>query len=502
VRAARYGDDMDMSRTDLTGAKVLLVDDEPEVLEVLVGMLCSEAYDIRVALSGTVALDLARRFTPDLILLDVAMAEMDGLETCRQLHADPAIADIPVVFLTARTAQTDVIAGFEAGGIDYIPKPVNEKELCMRVAMQLRMRRLVQELVQKNEDLEAEIARREALSKERDHLSGRMSLISAEETKRWGIAGFVGNSQTLKKILGDIERLRQVSTTSVLITGESGTGKELVARALHFGSARGDGPFMPVNCSSISGELADSLLFGHVKGAFTGADQDRLGYFELADGGTLFLDEIGDMPPQLQAKLLRVLEERAVLPVGGTEERAVDVRVVAATNVSLEAEIGKGRFRQDLYYRLAGFPVEVPPLRERREDIPLLASHFVELFATEMGVPAPAISAAAQSVLAEYAYPGNVRELKNAIERALIESGGSTIEAQHLHLTADVASSTAALTGISVDDLPLNMARAERALMQRAMAQANGNLAKAARMLGINRMRIYRSLAAEEEDSD
>jgi len=242
-------------------------------------------------------------------------------------------------------------------------------------------------------------------------------------------------------------------------------------------------------------------LFGHVKGAFTGAEQERDGYFALADGGTLFLDEIGDLPLELQAKLLRTLEEKAVLPVGAVQEKAVDVRVVAATNSDLHMAIDEGSFRQDLYFRLAAFPLQIPALRERRDDIPLLAQHFVDLFAIEMGIPAPEITEPALSVLGNHSYPGNVRELKNAIERALIESGGLTIEPQHLHLNqpADVVvSNDEALEGLSANDLPLNMERAEWALIQRAMAQTQGNVAKAARILGINRMKIYRRLAAEE----
>lgn len=496
---------MNSSEIDLRRAKVLLVDDQRESLDVLVGILKPEGYDIRVALNGKVGLDLARRFGPDLVLLDVLMPEIDGLEMCRQLHADPAMRDIPVIFLTAHSESVDVVAGFEAGGVDFIAKPFREKELRMRVATQLRVSRLVRELVEKNQALEEEIVRREALSQERDQLSeereqlaGRISLISAEEVKHWGIAGFVGQSKTLAQILGDIERLQQTSTTSVLITGESGTGKELVARALHYGSARAKGPFMPVNCSAIAGELADSLLFGHVKGAFTGANEDKVGYFSLADGGTLFLDEIGDMPLGLQAKLLRVLEERAVLPVGGTKEKAVDVRVLAATHVDLEARVRARLFREDLYYRLAGFPVQVPPLRDRREDIPLLAQHFVELFAEEMGVHVPTISAEALSDLSRHAWPGNVRELKNAIERALIESGGGAIEKKHLHLSADIAASAASTTTALYSDLPLNMEQAEWALMKRALAQTNGNVVQAARLLGINRTKIYRRMAAEE----
>ena len=498
---------MDTSAIDLSGAKVLLVDDQRESLDVLVGILKPEGYDIRVALNGKVGLDLARRFGPDLVLLDVLMPEMDGLEMCRQLHADAAMRDIPVVFLTARSELEDVVAGFEAGGVDFIPKPFRERELRMRVATQLRVSRLLRELMQKNQALEQEVAQRKALSqerdllnRERDQLVGRISLLSAAEAKHWGIEGFVGQSKTLGKILGDIERLQQAGTTSVLISGESGTGKELVARALHFGSLRKDRPFVPVNCSAIAGDLADSLLFGHIKGAFTGANEDRAGYFASADGGTLFLDEIGDMPLDLQAKLLRVLEERAVVPVGGTKERPVDVRVLAATHVDLEQRVRQRQFRQDLYFRLAGFPVQVPPLRDRLEDIPLLARHFVEMFAREMGINTPSIEEAALSDMAAYAWPGNVRELKNALERALIESGGEAIGRAHLHLRADMIALPTE-KGVALEELPLNMEQAEWILMNRALAQTNGNVAKAARLLGINRTKIYRRMAVEEGDT-
>ena len=240
----------------------------------------------------------------------------------------------------------------------------------------------------------------------------------------------VGRSPVMRKILEDIARLQQSSTTSVLIKGENGTGKELIARSIHFGSPRAEGPFVTVNCASMPAELlaAESLLFGHVKGAFTGADEDRMGYFEMVDGGTLFLDELDEMPAELQAKLLRALEERQVMPVGGAKEIAVDVRVLAATNVDA------GRFRQGLIFRLAQFSVSAPPLRERQEDIPLLAQHFLQLFAAEMGRPAPDIAEDALVALAAYPFPGNIRELKNIIERALINCEGGTIEAQHLYM--------------------------------------------------------------------
>ena len=286
--------------------------------------------------------------------------------------------------------------------------------------------------------------------------------------------------------------------TGVLITGESGTGKELIARAIHFGGARKEAPFVPVNCHAMPAELVESMLFGHVRGAFTGAVADRAGYFEAADGGTLFLDEIGDMPPELQGKLLRVLEDGEVWRVGARAGKRVDVRVLAATNANLQRKIQDGAFRQDLYFRLARFTVTAPPLRERREDIPLLARHFLKLFAAEMGREAPALSPEAAERLGGYDYPGNVRELKNLIERALIESGGTEIRPRHLHFVSgdktEAVSTSAGTSGMP--DLPMDLGeaarRAEMWVVQRAMDKAGGNLSEAARLLGTSRNKVYR----------
>jgi len=487
-----------MNTVDLTGSRLLLVDDIPTNIDILREVLEPEGYEIMVALNGTLALDLAKRFTPDLILLDVMMPDIDGFETCQALKNNSVTQDIPVIFLTARVDQADIVAGFKVGGVDYISKPFQDGELRIRVATQLRLRRLMMELMKKNAALEAEIARGNALTEERNHLAGRLSLISDEEVRRWNVDGFIGQSGTLRKTLDDIARLQQASNTSVLITGESGTGKELIARAIHYGSERAKGPFVPVNCSAVPHDLADSLFMGHVKGAFTGAHDDRTGYFELAEGGTLFLDEIGDMPLDLQAKLLRVLEDRKVLPVGGQKEKEIDVRVLSATNADLETDIQSGAFREDLFYRLASFPVHVPPLRERKEDIPLLVQHFLNLFGNEMGVQAPTIDDAALVVLGGYHFPGNIRELKNMIERALIESNGKIILPAHLHLRSQASKTEGDALGLDVEELPLNLQAVEIAVVKRALALANGNVSEAGRMLGINRMKVYRILAQED----
>jgi DNA-binding NtrC family response regulator len=333
------------SRVDLAGSRILLVDDTPENLKVLRQTLEAEGYNIMVATSGETAIKIAYDASPDLILLDVLMPGIDGFETCRRLKSHPATVDIPVLFVTARAETTSVVEGFAAGGVDYIVKPFQNEEVLIRVQTHLSLDRLSRELTEKNRELtdtnhrlEEEIAQRKVLSAEKDQLAEHLSILSNQEAKHWGVDGIIGESPIIRETLQNIERLKNAETT-VLITGESGTGKELFARAIHHRSSRSSGPFLPLNCSTIPPELAESTLFGHIRGAFTGAEKDRRGYFELAHGGTLFLDEIGDMTPDIQAKLLRVLEDGKVVPVGTGEEKAVDVRIIAATHRDLQSEV-------------------------------------------------------------------------------------------------------------------------------------------------------------------
>ena len=413
---------------DLTGAKVLLVDDTPANLDVLCALLETEGFDLALATDGPLALKIAAKTKPDLVLLDLNMPKMDGFEVCRRFKQDPELQHIPVIFLTVSDSAEDVL-----GGVDYITKPFRDEEVVVRVRTQLHLSYLRRELEAKNLEL---VEQNLVLEKEisaRKKLKGQLSMLSEREAEKWGLQGFVGNSKTFKRILDEIRLMQENVATSVIISGESGTGKELVARAIHFGSERRQGPFIPVNCASMPAELAESLLFGHVKGAFTGAQSDRSGFFEMAHEGTLFLDELGEMPLELQAKLLRVLEDGEVWRVGARQGKQVDVRVLAATNLELERCVESGSFRQDLYFRLARFTVTVPPLRERREDIPLLAQHFLQLFASEMGRELPGFSPRAIELLKAHTYSGNVRELKNIVERALIESRGQEVEPEHLH---------------------------------------------------------------------
>ena len=489
---------MSKSEEDLRGARILLVDDQQANLAVLRQLLEAEGYRVVLAPGGQVALRNAGRILPDLVLLDVMMPEMDGFEVCRRLKENPQTAEIPVVFITARDDKEDIIAGFEVGGLDYITKPFQEEEVLVRVRTHVRLHRLTRELVHKNEELERQIARGEKLS-------GRLSMLAEREAAYWGLEGFIGASPTIQQIFAEIRLLQDNPATSVLITGESGTGKELIARAIHFGSSLRDGPFVPVNCAAVPTELAESLLFGHVKGAFTGADADREGYFEMAHGGALFLDEVGEMPAELQLKLLRVLEDGLVWRVGAREGRKVEVRVLAATNGDLPQKIRNGAFRQDLYFRLARFTVEVPPLRERLEDIPLLARHFLALFAAEMGREPPPLGEEVAERLRDYDYPGNVRELKNIIERALIESRGREIRLRHLHFLATGENSAFSTeTPASQPELPLDIdqaiAETERRVVGRALELSDGNVSAATRLLGTNRNRVYRILGQEKEE--
>ena len=480
----------------MTPPRVLIADDTPASLSLLASVLEPHGYEILTASNGREALQLAARAQPDLVLLDVMMPGHDGFYVCRELKAEPATRDVPVIFITSRRETEFVVNGFRLGAVDYIEKPFQAEEVLTRVATHLKLSRLTRELQQRNAELESEIARRREAEQAREKADQRLSALAAREVQRWGLAGFVGESPHLRGILEDIGRLQHFGRTSVLITGESGTGKELVARAVHHHSPRATGPFIPVNCVAIPADLAESLFFGHIKGAFTGATADRKGWFELADGGTLFLDEIGDMPPTLQAKLLRVLEDGEVTPIGASSPRRVDVRVISATNADLAARITCGDFRQDLYFRLARYSIATPPLRGRREDLPLLASHFLSLFASEMGHTPPTLTPGALTALAGHPWPGNVRELKNVMERALILSGGRPIDRSHLQLLPVPAVLTdspgPSAAAAHFHDLPLNLEAAEHALIQRALEQTNGNVAEAARLLDVNRSRIYR----------
>ena len=425
----------------MAGEAILIVDDEPANVDLLEQELADAGYKTLTARSGEEALAAAPHAKPDLILLDVMMGGIDGYETCRRLKAAEATRAIPVIFLTALSESFEKVRGFGAGAVDYVTKPFDLEELLARIRTHLALRREIQKT--------------------------RVSPAS-------------------DLLVGDLSRVRtqiaQVAPTesTVLIQGETGTGKELAARAIHAAGARRERPFVAVNCAALPRELVESELFGHEKGAFTGATQQRRGRFELADRGTLLLDEVGELPPEAQAKLLRVLQERSFERVGGTQTLRVDVRVIAATNRDLQAKVAAGGFRSDLYYRLNVFPLVLPPLRERRGDIPALVQHLAEKAARKLGRELEAVSPAFFERAAKHDWPGNVRELENVIERALIMSGGTLLDG------SDVFSSSEKPPVPSTGETLEAMERAYIVrVLEGASWQVEGDRG-AARILGLN----------------
>jgi two-component system response regulator PilR (NtrC family) len=406
------------------------------------------------------------------VLTDLQMPGIDGLDVLRQVKTRAAGAgrDVPVILLTAHGSVATAVAAMRDGAFDYVAKPFHMEELRQLVRKALAMR-----------TLEADNAR-----------------MRAELGERYQLGQFVGTSPRMQEVYGLVRRV-MATRINCLICGESGTGKELLARALHYGSDRARKAFVAVNCGAIPEALFESELFGYRKGAFTGAVRDKSGMFEAADGGTLFLDEVGEMPLTAQVKVLRALAERKVTPVGSTAEMPVDVRIVAATNRDLRAEVSAGRFREDLYYRLNVVQIDMPPLRERPEDIPLLASHFVERFASEYGKAIAGATPETLRLLKQYSFPGNVRELQNILERAVALEGGTHITPGALperlrgefggagEEAAETEEISVPLTGM---DLERKLAEVERSYLVRALAMSGGNRTQAARLLGIT----FRSL--------
>jgi len=364
---------------------------------------------------------------PHLLLLDAMMPGMDGFETCRRLRQIEALRQIPVIFMTALCTAEDKVRAFAAGANDYVTKPFQHEEVLARVHNQITRRQLEQKLERANLELESRVTARTAELRaaltEVESLKSRLQLenryLKQEIAETVQPGGIIGTSPMLAAALRKVALVAPTDST-VLIHGETGTGKELIARALHEQSPRRERPMVKLNCSAISAGLVESELFGHVKGAFTGASERRVGRFELADGGTLFLDEVSELPLDTQAKLLRVLQEREFEPVGSSRPMRVDVRLIAATNRDLAVHARDGRFRLDLYYRLNVFPVDLPPLRARREDIGLLAEHFMQRMARKLGKPLRHIAPDTLARLTAHDWPGNIRDLQNTIERAAV----------------------------------------------------------------------------------
>jgi DNA-binding NtrC family response regulator len=413
---------------------ILVVDDTAANIGFLLDTLSKAGYQVRVAADGESALEQLQYAPPDLVLLDVMMPGIDGFETCRRLRQLPKMDNIPVVFMTALSDAQDKVKAFAAGADDYVTKPFQYEEVLARVRVHLTRRELECKLAHLNRDLENRVSARTAELKaalaEVETLKSRLQqenrYLKQEISEAGNLGEIIGTSPSLRAALDKIAAVAPTDST-VLIYGETGTGKELFARALHAQSARRDKPMIKLNCSAISAGLVESELYGHVKGAFTGATDRRMGRFELADGGTLFLDEVIELALETQAKLLRVLQEQEFDPVGSSRTIKVDVRVIAATNRDLAADVRSGRFRSDLYYRLNVFPVELPPLRERPEDIAPLATHFMQRMARKLGKPITKIAPATLAKLSGHSWPGNIRDLQNTIERAAVLATGAEL---------------------------------------------------------------------------
>ncbi len=444
--------------------QILVVDDEEIMCESLAAWLREDGYRVDTAHNGREAVSLARQTDYAIYFVDLKMpGGMDGIETMmeiRRVHPDAS-----VIIITAYATVDTAIAAMKEGAQEYIVKPCNPQEISLLVSRIIKVKNLQRENAILRKKLNRQYHYRDVITK-----NPRM--------------------QEILKLAQEVSSLR----STVLIRGDSGTGKELIARAIHFSGSRAAQPFVVVSCAALTETLLESELFGYEKGAFTGANQQTKGKFELADGGTIFLDEIGDISPKLQADLLRVLQERSFFRVGGREEVRIDARVIAATNKDLAEEVRQGRFRDDLYYRLNVIEIVLPPLRERREDIPILVEHLVERIAHETGKEITDISEGALRILLDHEWPGNVRELENAIERAIVTCRGPVLtEAgfEFLQRTADDSDGWTVPAGTPLADI-------ERRAIVATLESTGGNVKEAAALLGIDRSTLYEKLKRYE----
>lgn len=435
--------------------RILVVEDEDKLRRVIQLQLLSAGFSVEQAASAEEALPLLER--ADLVLTDLKLPGMSGQELLALAHRQNA--NLPVVMITAFGSVETAVEAMKAGAFDFIPKPFSLDHLMQVVNKALEVRSLRDE----NRELREQLGH------------------------RYQFDNIVGRSRAMQEIFATVMRVAPTRAT-VLLAGESGVGKDLIARAVHYHSPRRDRPFVKINCTAIPENLMESELFGYEKGAFTGATVSKPGKFEQADTGTAFLDEIGDVPGSIQVKLLRVLQEREFERLGSNKTLRIDVRVIAATNVDLRAALEQGTFREDLYYRLNVVPINIPPLRDRREDIPYLAKHFVSKLAGELGSRVTAISEPAIDALLHYHWPGNVRELENVIERSLVLASGVKLEPADIRLD-DMPKARAAASQPAAFTLPEGMSLEdyEQAIIREAMKKANGNKSQAARLLGLTR---------------
>jgi len=437
--------------------KILVVDDEHLIRWSLEQNLKKQGYEVMTAGSGEDALRLLREETPDLMLLDIQLPGINGMEVLEKVKEMEE--EIIVIMVTALGVLETAVKAMRMGAYDYINKPFNLDELAIVI--------------------------RKAL--ETGELKKEVAHLRSEQSRRYGISNLIGQSRHMKNVLTMVEKIARSDASTVLVQGESGTGKELIAKAIHYESARADKPFMAINCAAVPETLLESELMGHEKGAFTDAKLQKKGLFEMADGGTIFLDEIGDMEPGMQAKLLRVLEDRSFRRVGGTKDIQVDVRIVSATNKDLLKAIEEKTFRNDLYYRIQVIPIYLPPLRERKDDIIPLAEHFINHFNREFGKNVKSISKMAEKFLTEYAWPGNIRELKNVIERAIILENEETLLLEHLpqEIVAKTGGAGAGPVSFRLPPEGIDIEDVERELIRQALEISEGNQSKAAKKLNL-----------------
>ena len=450
--------------------QILIVEDDPLEADLLSQELADHGYKTQWAEDGEKALQLIQKSLPDLVLLDIILPKMDGFEVVKQIKANAKTRTIPVIMVTALADMGERVKGLDSGADDYITKPFKTFELLARVRSMLRIRKMYVDLASTRAKLKE--------SKEEN------ILLKKEIQGKYSFENIIGYSPAIKKAFYLMEKAIE-SPVTVLIQGETGTGKELVARSIHYNSVRKDKPFVAQNCAAMPESLLESELFGHKKGAFTGAVADKKGLFEMAHKGTIFLDEVGDTPMSLQVRLLRVLQEGEIRRLGEVSPIRVDVRVIAATHHDLKAEIQAGRFREDLYYRIQAFPIPLPPLRERVGDIPLLAEHFLKKYCQRLEKQCQ-FSPDSLTLLDKYSFPGNIRELENEIVRAL------TLAPDQGTITPDLFSDSIRFT----IDTPLNdkdgsvqavTDRLERSMVQKALEEAGGNRTRAAQKLGLSR---------------